>query len=65
VQLTPAGSRIYRFGLDRISNLRPGMQECMGALVLTLEGDRLVQEWTSLDQDGRPAGTIALHLRRL
>lgn len=64
VQTNSEGATVYRFEFDRASNWRPEHDHCMGGLTLTIDGDRLVQTWESLDAKGRPAGRMDFELVR-
>lgn len=58
------GATVYRFVFDRASNWRPEHDHCMGGLTLTIDGNRLVQTWESLDAKGKPAGSMEFELVR-
>lgn len=58
------GARVYRFAFDSVTNWRPEHDHCMGGLTLTIDGDRLIQKWESLDAKGNPAGSMEFELVR-
>ena len=53
------------FAFDSVSNYTDAQDHYMGALKLVIESENSIrQEWTSLDADGKPAGTVVFNLKR-
>lgn len=63
MKLASTDGKTLKFDFASCSNLKEG-EGCMGALELTIDGDKLIEKWVSRDKDGKPTEEMLFTMHR-